>query len=637
MNEAGAAEAFEALQADDPAVVAGYRLAARLGAGGMGRVYLSHTAGGRPVAIKVVRPELADDPDFRRRFRREIKAAQRVRGAYTAELIDADADGVPPWLATLYVPGPSLSEAVARRGPLPVPAVLWLVAGVAEALQAIHGAGIVHRDLKPSNVLLAADGPRVIDFGISLAADSTSYTATGSAIGTPSFMAPEQASGGEVTAATDVFALGQTAAFAALGEPLYGEGAAVNILYRIVHSEPDLSRLPSELRPLIARCLAADPGERATPGEVVEWCREWLGRGADAGAGPTVWREVMGAEVTVPGPVAGPVPALAPGVGSTPTPTRTLPMGEGAAEAGVSEEVASGGPQLQGPSAGWMAPSAVVPSGVVPSGVVPSAVAPSGAAAGGMAADRPYPVGPVPVGAYPMGPYPMGPYPAGPYTVAPEERQARRRRAVLIVVGIVSAGVLLMAGLAWLLKDAMDGIRDRDTASSSTAGATGGGGSSASSSSGSGAKSGSGSAAGSGGGTGSSSGGSASPEALPYPFRWIDEKNSLNLREPIEPKNAKGDIRLDCKDAGCALDSRTSVITQLTGRPGATYDTCRTALTGVKSHSLGLAWAAKGSEICVRNRSGDIALLVIQVKSTALWDTPGMSFVTADMTVWRAP
>ena len=279
MATCDAPEVFQPLQADDPSVVAGYRLAARLGAGGMGRVYLSHTQGGRPVAIKVVRPELADDPAFRRRFRREIEAARRVRGAYTAELIDGDADGAPPWLATLYVPGPSLAEAVARRGALPVPAVLWLMAGVAEALQAIHGAGIVHRDLKPSNVLLASDGPRVIDFGISLAAGVTSYTATGSTVGTPQFMAPEQASGGEVTAATDVFALGQTAAFAALGEPLYGDGPSVSVLYRIVHSEPDLSLLPARLRPLIARCLAADPAERATPAEVVEWCRQRAGPG----------------------------------------------------------------------------------------------------------------------------------------------------------------------------------------------------------------------------------------------------------------------------------------------------------------------------------------------------------------------
>ncbi|MFD9498984.1 protein kinase [Streptomyces sp. NPDC060035] len=304
-----ATDVFQPLQADDPPAVAGYRLAARLGAGGMGRVYLSHTQGGRPVAIKVVRPELADDPDFRRRFGREIKAARRVQGAYTAELIDADADCVPPWLATLYVPGPSLTEAVTRRGPLPVPAVLWLMAGVAEALQAIHAEGIVHRDLKPSNVLLAADGPRVIDFGIALAADGTSYTATEGTIGTPSFMSPEQASGSDITAATDVFALAQTAAFAVLGRPLYGDGSAVNVLYRIVHSEPDLSLLPQLLRPLFARCLAADPAERATPAEVVEWCRQRLGADADAGGGPAVWREVTGPEAVVPAPVPEPTPA----------------------------------------------------------------------------------------------------------------------------------------------------------------------------------------------------------------------------------------------------------------------------------------------------------------------------------------
>ncbi|NUS78744.1 MAG: serine/threonine protein kinase, partial [Streptomyces sp.] len=304
MNDAS--EAFQPLQGDDPLQVAGYRLAARLGAGGMGRVYLSHTQGGRPVAIKVVRPELADNPDFRRRFRREINAARQVRGAYTAELLDADADDTPPWLATLYVPGPSLAEAVHRRGPLPVPAVLWLMAGVAEALQAIHGAGIVHRDLKPSNVLLAADGPRVIDFGISLAADLTAHTTTGAAIGTPQFMAPEQALATEITAATDIFALGQTAAFAALGAPLYGNGPSATVLYRIVHAAPDLSGLPEPIRPLIARCLAADPKDRITAVEVVEWCRQRLGRDADAGGGPAVWREITGPEVPAPAPVPDP-------------------------------------------------------------------------------------------------------------------------------------------------------------------------------------------------------------------------------------------------------------------------------------------------------------------------------------------
>lgn len=332
-----AADVFQPLQAEDPPVVAGYRLAARLGAGGMGRVYLSHTQGGRPVAIKVVRPELADDPDFRRRFGREIKAARRVRGAYTAELIDADADGVPPWLATLYVPGPSLAQAVARQGPLPVPALLWLMAGVAEALQAIHAEGIVHRDLKPSNVLLAADGPRVIDFGIALAADGTSYTATGNMIGTPAYMAPEQATGDEATAATDVFALGQTAAFAALGRPLYGDGSGVNLLYRIVHSEPDLSLLPEPLRPLFARCLAADPAERATPAEIVGWSPAAAGSGRRRGRGT--------------GRVAGDHRAGVPGSAPGARPHSGVPAGAGRVPAAADRVPAADAGGAQGPQA----------------------------------------------------------------------------------------------------------------------------------------------------------------------------------------------------------------------------------------------------------------------------------------------
>ncbi|WP_432190440.1 serine/threonine-protein kinase [Streptomyces sp. Tue6028] len=533
-----ATEVFQPLQVDDPTLVAGYRLAARLGAGGMGRVYLSHTRGGRPVAIKVVRPELADDPDFRRRFRREIKAARRVRGAYTAELIDADAEGAPPWLATLYVSGPSLAEAVARHGPLPVPAVLWLMAGVAEALQAIHGAGIVHRDLKPSNVLLAADGPRVIDFGISLASDATSHTATGAAIGTPSFMAPEQASAGEVTAASDVFALGQTAAFAALGEPLYGDGPAVNVLYRIVHSEPDLSLLPEQLRPVVARCLAADPEERVTPAEVVAWCRQRLGRDADAGAGPSVWREVAGPEVTVPPPLPDP------------TPVHTLPL-----------------------------------------------------------LARPQPAG-------------------------TDARRSRRRSTALVTGAVVTAGALLLAGLAglaWTVKDANDRLGHRNAAGPSASGPAASARSSASSPAPA-------ATSGAGGRTPGSSEpsrtASAPPQAVPYPFQWLDEKNSLDIEEPVERKDRKGDIRFVC-GATCALESDTSVLAMVYGKPGAGLDSCRIALERPEGRRLPLAAAAAGSEICVKHPSGDIALLVIQVKSTAL-PKSGSSFVTADMTVWRA-
>ncbi|MFH8798739.1 serine/threonine-protein kinase [Streptomyces sp. NPDC017936] len=535
-----ATEVFQPLQADDPPVVAGYRLVARLGAGGMGRVYLSYTPGGRPVAIKVVRPELADDPAFRRRFRREVQAARRVRGAYTAELIDADADGVPPWSATLYVPGPSLTEAVARGGPLPVPAVLRLIAGVAEALQAIHGAGIVHRDLKPSNVLLAADGPRVIDFGISLASDLSSHTATGSTVGTPHFMAPEQASGGEVTAATDVFALGQTAAFAALGRPLYGDGSAVGVLYRIVHAEPDLSGLPEQLRPLIARCLAAVPEERATPAEIVERCRQRLG--ADAGAGPAVWREVTGPEVTVPAPVPDP------------TLVRT-------------------------------APSTVT---------------------------RPQPT-------------------------APDARRTRGRRAALITTAAVTAGALVLTGLTWTVTDAGDRFRDWVAGAPSTPGPE----ESARSSTASPPPS--ASAAGAGGGRSGTDGGtpgasrsspaaSRSPQTVAHPLLQLDANTSLSFDEPVQREDRKGDIRFGCEEAGCALESDTSVFVQMFGEPGTTLDDCRLFTRSADSHRLPLAAAANGSEICVKNPAGDIALLVLQTKSTAL---PELAFLQLDMTVRR--
>ncbi|CAM5469310.1 Serine/threonine-protein kinase PknD [Streptomyces rochei] len=584
------AEVFQPLQDDDPRAVGGYRLAARLGAGGMGRVYLSHTRGGRPVAVKVVRSELADDPTFRRRFGREVTSARKVKGAYTAELIDADADGTPPWLATLYVPGPALSDVVARSGPLPVPAVLWLMAGVAEALQAIHGAGIVHRDLKPSNVLLASDGPRVIDFGIAVAADSTAHTATGAAIGTPQFMAPEQASGGDVTEATDVFSLGQTAAFAALGRPLYGDGPAVSVLYRIVHSEPDLSGLPERLRPLIARCVAADPGERATAAEVVEWCRRELGPDAEAGAGPAVWREIAGPEVTVPPPA--PAPEAAPAPTAVRTGPWTVPQ-----------------PLTQQPAtAQW-----------------PGAARWPGAAQG------------------PAGPY--GPtVPRRPD--GPQERKRRRRRAALIAAAALVAGGLGLTAAWTVLDAAWDGVRDRtrDTAASAsgtpgtgTGGAPESGapsGAAATAEPGSSSARGAAPSATSGSvADGAASGGTAAPRAHSYSALTVDAGTSIDLTTGEQREDREGDIRFDCEDTGCALESDTSVFTMMFGGPGATYDLCSLMTAGQRSHRLPLAAASAGMEICVRHRNGDIALLVVQTKSTAL---PELAFLRSDITVWRA-
>ena len=257
------------MQAGDPQIVGPYRVLGRLGSGGMGQVYLGRSVGGRLVAVKVIRPELTDEPGFRARFAREVGAARNVGGLFTALVVDADVDGQLPWLATAYVAGPSLAEAVEADGPLPANSVLTLAAGLAEGLEAIHAAGVVHRDLKPSNVLLADDGPRVIDFGISRAAEASMLTQSGAVVGSPGFMSPEQANAGAVGLPSDVFSLGAVLTFAATGEGPFGTGSSPALLYRVVHREPDLARLPIQIRPLVERCLAKDPGQRPTTSDVL--------------------------------------------------------------------------------------------------------------------------------------------------------------------------------------------------------------------------------------------------------------------------------------------------------------------------------------------------------------------------------
>ncbi len=250
------------LAADDPRVIGEYRLRAQLGAGGMGRVYLGLSPAGRAVAIKVVHPDLASDADFLRRFGQEVAAARAVSGIYTAPVVASGLNERPPWLATAFVPGPPLDQVVAENGPLPEPALWPLLAGLVEALQAIHACGVVHRDLKPANVLLATDGPRVIDFGIARAADGTSLTAAGVVFGTPGYMSPEQAEGRGAGPESDVFALGCVVAYAAAGMGPFGTGTAAAILYRVVHADPVLDGVPPRLRAVIAACLAKDPAAR---------------------------------------------------------------------------------------------------------------------------------------------------------------------------------------------------------------------------------------------------------------------------------------------------------------------------------------------------------------------------------------
>ncbi|MFD9061676.1 PQQ-binding-like beta-propeller repeat protein [Kitasatospora purpeofusca] len=257
----------------DPTRIGPYTLLGRLGAGGMGVVFLGRSAGGRTVAVKLVRPELAGDQGFRARFRHEVRAARAASSAFTAPVVDADPDGPVPWLATAFVPGVGLDEAVRLVGAFPEHVLRILAAGVAEELRAIHAVGLTHRDLKPSNVLLALDGPHVIDFGIARAADGSVITAEGAIFGTPAYMSPEQALGRTATPASDVFSLGATLVHAASGGrgPFDGEGGGhpLALLNRVAHEEPDLSAVPEGLRPLVAACLAKDPADRPTPAQVL--------------------------------------------------------------------------------------------------------------------------------------------------------------------------------------------------------------------------------------------------------------------------------------------------------------------------------------------------------------------------------
>ena len=289
-------------------------LLGRLGSGGMGRVYLARSPGGRMVAVKVIRANLAEDAGFRARFAREVSAARKVGGLYTAQVVDADIDGPVPWLVTAYVPGTSLSDAVERQGPLPDASVLALAAGLAEGLIAIHAAGVIHRDLKPSNVLLAQDGPRIIDFGISSAAEATALTGTGFMIGSPGFMSPEQAEGLTVGPASDIFSLAGVLIYAARGEGPFGSGDTAALLYRVVHGKPNIDYVPDNLRPLIKRSLSRDPRRRPTATEFLSELSAAYPSAADL----TDWlpARVLDPSAAGPGPAEGSLPPPASSGGS---------------------------------------------------------------------------------------------------------------------------------------------------------------------------------------------------------------------------------------------------------------------------------------------------------------------------------
>ncbi|MEU5044545.1 serine/threonine-protein kinase [Streptomyces griseorubiginosus] len=248
----------------DPEQFGPFLVLERLGAGGMGTVYLAQSPGGRRVAVKTVHPERASDPGVRERFRREIDAARRISGFWTAPVVDADPDAATPWVATAYLDAPDLGEHVRRNGPLPATELLVLAAGLAEALAAIHDAGLTHRDLKPANILITEDGPRIIDFGIARADSAATLTTVGEILGTPAYMSPEQANGEETGPASDLFSLGAVLYYAATGTGPFGHGTVPALLHRVVHHEPDVTAIPDTVRPALTACLHKQSARRPT-------------------------------------------------------------------------------------------------------------------------------------------------------------------------------------------------------------------------------------------------------------------------------------------------------------------------------------------------------------------------------------
>ncbi|MEV4556641.1 serine/threonine-protein kinase [Kitasatospora sp. NPDC049285] len=337
---------MDQLTAHDPRRIGPFEVLARLGAGGMGLVYLARSASGRRVAIKTVRSELAEDNLFRVRFAREIAAAKTVGGFYTAAVVDADADAAVPWLATAYVPAPSLEDLVTGCGPLPVGAVRWLTAGIAEALQSIHAAGLVHRDLKPSNVLVVEDGPRVIDFGIAAGVSTTRLTMTNVAVGTPAYMSPEQARDSRsVTGASDVFSLGSLVVFCATGHPPYRGSNPVETVFQLLRDQPDLSGLPVDLVDLVRACMRPAPEHRPTPAQIQAELAPHLFSRADASGEAGDWLPPVALDLIEAKRSSRRPPAAAPAVPPQPLappeppPSQAAPVGgPGSAVAEVATE-----------------------------------------------------------------------------------------------------------------------------------------------------------------------------------------------------------------------------------------------------------------------------------------------------------
>ncbi|MFF0742518.1 serine/threonine-protein kinase [Streptomyces sp. NPDC004111] len=618
MRQGSTGGQFHPLEDKDPRTVSSYRIAARLGAGGMGQVYLSYTPGGHPIAVKVIRPELGDDAGFRQRFRLEVQAAQRVQGLYTAPVIDFDTEDSRPWLATAYVPGPSLAVAVSEHGRLPVPAVLRLLAGMAEALKVIHAAGIVHRDLKPANVLLGADGPKVIDFGIARAADATALTGTGVTVGTPAFMSPEQAAGREIGPASDVFTLGQVGVYAALGATAHGEGNSHAVLYRIVHEEPDLTGLPEELG-FLARCLAKDPAERPDPAEIIELCRaaspeplsqqgSWLPEAMteDIDRRTRAWaamrttteadkgRDAAGAEE---GAVAGEAAARAPGAGPGGVhhaPTRT-------AEATPPPVTAAPRAAAPTPPPGAPAPqAAAVPTPPPYPGTYPG-MQPSGPAThpGPGAAHPTYPTQAQQPHSLHAAPYPVQPGPG--WLPQPPPKKKMSGGAIALIV--IAAVLLPVGGCAALLAGVATSSQNNKP-----------------------------------GAAASGKGGTPRPDPKPVTYKGVNVPNDYYVRfadSPLKPVHS-GDAGYE-DDADFYywsderyLGSSSAQVVLLNNSQQGSLKTCRAETRFTERVTLGQA--GPGTQFCVHTKSGHIALVTLKAKSGS---SDPSDYVTLDFTLWR--
>ena len=622
MQQGSTGGQFHPLEDKDPRTVSSYRIAARLGAGGMGQVYLSYTPGGHPIAVKVIRPELGDDPGFRQRFRLEVQAAQRVQGLYTAPVIDFDTEDSRPWLATAYVPGPSLAVAVSEHGSLPVPAVLRLLAGMAEALKVIHAAGIVHRDLKPANVLLGADGPKVIDFGIARAADATALTGTGVTVGTPAFMSPEQAAGKEIGPASDVFALGQVGVYAALGNTAHGEGNSHAVLYRIVHEEPDLTGLPQELG-FLARCLAKDPAQRPEPAEIIELCRaaspdplsqqgSWLPERMteDIDRRTRAWaamRTTMSASER--GEAAG--SGSPGGAGAAPVGVHHAETQAAVAENRSPSPAAPGSTPAPQP-APQPVPHAAAPTPPPYPGTYPGQQQPGQQQPGqqplGPATHPGHGPGPVhptyPTQAHPPHSLHAAPYPTQPQPGwAPQPPPKKRMSGGAIALIVIAAVLLPIGGCAALIANL-----PTDTRSDKP------------------------------GPTASGKGGTPRPDPKPVTYRGINLPNDYYVRfadSPLKPIHSGDAAYEDDSDFyywsnDRYLGSSSKQVVLLNNSQKGSLATCRAETRFTERVTLGQA--GPGSQFCVHTQSGHIALVTLRGRSGS---ADPSDYVTLDFTLWR--